>query len=86
MTFPSRLSTPDCRTWMAFGSSSSCATSRPAMRIFMISGYYLEDDARILEAMRASAIDGFLAKPFQIDAIVKAVIGPGQGNSLPENG
>lgn len=50
---------------------------RPAMRIIMISGYYLEDDARILEAMRASAIDGFLAKPFQIDAIVKAVMGPG---------
>ena len=28
---------------------------RPAMRIIMISGYYLEDDTRILEAMRASA-------------------------------
>lgn len=53
---------------------------RPAMRIIMISGYYLEDDTRILEAMRASEIDGFLAKPFQIDAIVKAVIGHGHGN------
>jgi len=56
---------------------------RPTMWIIMISGYYLEDDARILEAMRASAIDGFLAKPFQIDAIVKAVTGRGQGNSPP---
>ena len=27
---------------------------RPAMRIIMISGYYLEDDARILKAMRDS--------------------------------
>jgi DNA-binding NtrC family response regulator len=56
---------------------------RPTMGIIMISGYYLEDDARILEAMRASAIDGFLAKPFQIDAIVRAVMGRGQGNSSP---
>ncbi len=56
---------------------------QPEMRIIMISGYYLEDDTRILEAMRASEIDGFLAKPFQIDAIVRAVMGQGHGNSAP---
>ena len=86
MTFPSRLSTPRLPDMDGLRLIEQLRDSRPAMRIFMISGYYLEDDARILEAMRASAIDGFLAKPFQIDAIVKAVIGPGQGNSLPENG
>jgi len=52
---------------------------RPAMRIVMISGYYLEDDMRICEAVRSHEIDGFLAKPFQIDAIVAAVSGKGNG-------
>ena len=56
---------------------------RPSMRIIMISGYYLEDDARILKAMRESRIDGFLAKPFQIEAIVKAAIGENNGNFHP---
>jgi DNA-binding NtrC family response regulator len=51
---------------------------RPAMRVIMISGYYLKDDVRILEAEQAATIDGFLAKPFQIEAIVAAVIGKGQ--------
>jgi len=56
---------------------------RPAMRIIMISGYYLEDDARILKAMREARIDGFLAKPFQIEAIVKTAIGENNGNFHP---
>ncbi len=56
---------------------------QPSMRIIMISGYYLEDDARILEAVRASEIDGFLAKPFQIEAIVTAAIGKGNGKCRP---
>jgi DNA-binding NtrC family response regulator len=56
---------------------------RPAMRIIMISGYYLEDDARILDAMRKSRIDGFLAKPFQIETIVKAAVGEDNGNLHP---
>ena len=50
---------------------------RPSMRIIMISGYFLEDDVRILEAVRASEIDGFLAKPFQIEAIVDRRDGKG---------
>jgi DNA-binding NtrC family response regulator len=56
---------------------------RPAMRIIMISGYYLEDDTRILEAMRESRIDRFLAKPFQIETIVTAATGGDNGNSRP---
>lgn len=56
---------------------------RPSMRIIMISGYYLEDDLRISEAMHAFEIDGFLTKPFQIEAIVKAVMGNDKGNALP---
>ncbi len=56
---------------------------RPGMRIIMISGYYLADDTLILEAMRASKIDCFLAKPFQIDAIVTAIMGNGNGNFRP---
>lgn len=56
---------------------------RPAMRIVMISGYYLEDDARILKAMRESRIDGFLAKPFQVETILKAALGGDYGNFRP---
>jgi DNA-binding NtrC family response regulator len=56
---------------------------RPAMRIIMISGYYLEDDARILKAMREARIDGFLAKPFQIEAIARAAAGEDGGNWRP---
>jgi DNA-binding NtrC family response regulator len=55
---------------------------QPSMRIFMISGYFLEDDLRIVEAVRAFEIDGFLAKPFRIDAIVAAVTGH-DGNRRP---
>jgi DNA-binding NtrC family response regulator len=56
---------------------------RPAMRIIMISGYYLEDDMRIAEAVRACEIDGFLAKPFQIDAVLAAVTRKGNGKHRP---
>lgn len=56
---------------------------RPTMRIIMISGYYLEDDMRISEAMRTSEIDRFLTKPFQIDAIVAAITGNGNGKYRP---
>ena len=56
---------------------------RPAMRIVMISGYYLEDDPRISLAMRESRIDGFLAKPFQIATIANAARGNDGGNLRP---
>jgi len=52
---------------------------RPAMRIVMISGYYLDDDIRIAKAIRAAHIDAFLAKPFQIDAIIAAVAATNAG-------
>ena len=56
---------------------------RPSMRIIMISGYFLEDDVRILEAVRTAEIDGFLAKPFQIEAIVAAALGKANGHRRP---
>ncbi len=56
---------------------------RPSMRIIMISGYFLEDDVRILDAVRTAEIDGFLAKPFQIEAIVTAALGKGERASAP---
>jgi DNA-binding NtrC family response regulator len=56
---------------------------RPTMRIIMISGYYLEDDMRISDAVRACEIDGFLAKPFQIDAVAAAVMGKDSGKYRP---
>jgi DNA-binding NtrC family response regulator len=56
---------------------------QPGIRIIMISGYFLEDDACILEAVQASQIDGFLAKPFRIDAIVAAITRGGDGHRRP---
>ena len=56
---------------------------QPVMRVILISGYYIEDDMRISEAVRAREIDGFLAKPFQIDLVVAAVTGKGSGNCHP---
>jgi DNA-binding NtrC family response regulator len=45
---------------------------QPGIRITVISGYFFEDDERISKAIQPSRIHGFLAKPFQIDAIVRA--------------
>jgi CheY-like chemotaxis protein len=46
---------------------------RPEIGIIMISGYYFEDDVRVAKALRASEIDGFLAKPFRVEAVVAMV-------------
>jgi hypothetical protein len=53
------------------------------MRIIVISGYHREDDARILKAMREARIDGFLAKPFQIETIARVAAGEDDGNWRP---
>lgn len=45
---------------------------QPRIRITVISGYFFEDDERICEAIQERKIHGFLAKPFEIDAIVGA--------------
>ena len=47
--------------------------SNPGTRVFLISGYYTEDDVRIVEALRGSRIYGFFAKPFQVEAILAVV-------------
>jgi DNA-binding NtrC family response regulator len=43
---------------------------RPETRIVMISGYYFADDEAIAEALKQARICAFLAKPFDLDAIV----------------
>jgi CheY-like chemotaxis protein len=50
---------------------------RPEIGIIMISGYYFEDDVRVAKALQASEIDGFLAKPFRVEAVVAMVAEPG---------
>jgi len=42
---------------------------RPEIRVIMISGYYFEDDVRVAGALQAAEIDGFLAKPFRVEAV-----------------
>jgi hypothetical protein len=53
------------------------------MRIVMISGYRREDNGRILKARREARVDGFVAKPFQIEAIARAAAGEDDGNWRP---
>lgn len=43
------------------------------MRIIIISGYYSEDDISIVEARQSMRVHGFLAKPFQLEAIEAAL-------------
>jgi len=52
---------------------------RPMIRIIMISGYYFEDDVRVAQALQASEIDGFLAKPFRVEAVVAMAAALGAG-------
>ncbi len=47
---------------------------QPDLRIFIVSGYFLADDAEILEAIRTQKINGFLAKPFQVGSILAALM------------
>jgi len=44
-----------------------------AMRIIIISGYYMQEDSTILESVRQLGIHGFLAKPFHLEAIEAAL-------------
>jgi DNA-binding NtrC family response regulator len=52
------------------------ASHHRIVRIIIISGYYSEDDVSIVEAIRAMRVDGFLAKPFAIEAIEQALRAP----------
>jgi len=38
-------------------------------KIILISGYYSEEDLSIVDAIQAMRVHGFLAKPFQLEAI-----------------
>ena len=50
---------------------------RPSMRIIMISGS-TSGRCRLLETVRTAGLEGFLAKPFQIEAVVTAALGKGE--------
>jgi DNA-binding NtrC family response regulator len=43
------------------------------MKIIIISGYYSEDDITIVEARQSMRVHGFVAKPFQLEAIEAAL-------------
>lgn len=45
-----------------------------AMRIVIISGYYVQEDPAIIGPMRQLGLHGFLAKPFQVEAIEAALV------------
>jgi DNA-binding NtrC family response regulator len=45
----------------------------PALKTILISGYYFEDDPRVSAALAAACIEGFLAKPFRLDAVTAAL-------------
>ena len=56
---------------------------RPAMRIIVISGYYLEDDARILNAMGESASTVSSPNPFKSKRSSRSSSAPAIGNFHP---
>ncbi|MGD1035864.1 MAG: response regulator [Roseiarcus sp.] len=49
--------------------AAKMARQHGMMKIVIISGYYSQDDLSIVEAARKMRVHGFLAKPFQIEAI-----------------
>ena len=53
--------------------ATEMALQHSMMRIVIISGYYTEDDPSIVEAILTKRVQGFLAKPFQIEAIEAAL-------------
>lgn len=45
----------------------------PSVRIVMVSGYFYRDDTDILNAERQGLIDGFIAKPFFHNQVLKII-------------
>lgn len=45
----------------------------PDTRTVMVSGFYYEDDAAVLEALESGLICAFIAKPFQNDEVLALV-------------
>jgi DNA-binding NtrC family response regulator len=45
----------------------------PHLPVILISGYFYGDDSTITEALRGKVIDGFIAKPFDVEEVVDAV-------------
>jgi CheY-like chemotaxis protein len=52
-----------------FQLATRIAQQQKTVKIIIISGYYSEDDLVIIEAIRATRVNGFLGKPFQIESI-----------------
>ncbi|MFH1489628.1 MAG: response regulator, partial [Pseudomonadota bacterium] len=46
----------------------------PEVRIFMVSGFFYQDDEKIQEALSEGLISGFISKPFNHDEIVGALL------------
>ena len=53
--------------------ASKMAQRHTMTKIILISGYYSEEDLSIVEARQAMRVHGFLAKPFQLEAIEAAL-------------
>lgn len=59
--------------------ASKMAQQRTRIRIILISGYYSEDDLSIVGAIQEMRVHGFLAKPFQLEAIESLLETTGRG-------
>ena len=47
---------------------------QPHISVILISGYFYEDDTTIKEAIQEQVIDAFIAKPFDLEDVVQAVM------------
>jgi DNA-binding NtrC family response regulator len=53
--------------------ASNITQHRTMTKVILISGYYSEDDLSIVAAIQARRVHGFLAKPFQLEAIERVL-------------
>lgn len=74
---------PDMDGWLLV---DELRRSSPQTRIIMISGYYFADDVCVVDALQSSKIDGFLAKPFWVEAILAAVERQADEETQPQEG
>lgn len=46
---------------------------KPYLPVLLISGYFYEDDSNVIEALQQGVIDGFIAKPFDVEEVIHKV-------------
>ncbi|MBU3890911.1 response regulator [Methylosinus sp. KRF6] len=62
------------------------AELQPRIEITAISGYFSEDDPKIVDAIRSGVISRFLAKPFDIESAMAGIANSDRGENACQRG